>query len=422
MPKLERSLTLWQITLMGIGVILGAGIYVVIGEAAGLTGNSVWMSFIIGAIVATFSGLSYAELSSRFPKAGAEYVYVENSFGTRIAWIAGWLVISGSVIGGATVSIGFSRYFSALFNTPIILISIIVLIIIGIILIIGVQETASLTIFFTIVEAIGLIIIIIIGLPYLGKVNYFEMTNGIKGLIEGGILIFFSYIGFQGIARLAEETKNPEKNIPKAIIYSLTITTIIYILVAISTVSIVPLPELAESKGPLALVASYVLGENSIFILSIIALFSTFNTALVMLLSGSRLIFGISERKAIPKIFTSVLKRFKTPWLAIIAVIFSSSIFLFLEDLKTVANLTNFTIFMVFIIINSSVIYFRYKKPLKGGFKVPISIGKLPVLPLLGIITSIFMISSLSINVLLLGFILLVIGFFVDIILNLKYE
>ena len=422
MPELERSLSLWQITLMSIGIILGAGIYVVIGESAGLTGNSVWLSFIIGAIVASFSGLSYAELASRFPKAGAEYVYVENSFGTRVAWIAGWLVLSGSVIGGATVVIGFSRYFSALFNTPIILIAIIVLIIIGIILIIGVQETASLTIFFTLIESIGLIIIIVIGLPYLGKVNYLEMTNGIKGLIEGGILIFFSYIGFQGVARLAEETKDPEKNIPKAIIYSLSITTIIYILVALSAVSIVPWSELAASKGPLALVAQYVLGENSIFILSVIALFSTFNTALVMLLSGSRLLFGIGERKAIPKVFTSVLKSFKTPWIAIIAVIFASSIFLFLEDLKTVANLTNFTIFMVFIIINSSVIYYRFKKPIKSGFKVPISIGRLPVIPVLGIATSIFMISNISYNVLLIGGILLIIGLITDLILNLKYE
>jgi APA family basic amino acid/polyamine antiporter len=407
---------------MSIGIILGAGIYVVIGEAAGLTGNSVWISFIIGALVASFSGLSYAELASRFPKAGAEYVYVENSFGNRIAWMAGWLVLSGSVIGGATVAIGFSRYFSALFDTPIILIAIIVLIIIGIILIIGVQETASLTIFFTVIESIGLIIVIIIGLPYLGKVNLLEMTNGFKGLIEGGILIFFSYIGFQGIARLAEETKDPEKNIPKAIIYSLLITTIIYILVAVSAVSIVPWQELATSKGPLALVAQYVLGENSIFILSIIALFSTFNTALVMLLSGSRLLFGIGERKAIPKIFTSVLKRFKTPWVAIIAVIFASSIFLFLEDLKTVANLTNFTIFMVFIIINSSVIYYRYKKPIKKGFKVPLSIVRIPVIPVLGIITSIFMISNIPYDVLLIGALLLIIGFVTDLILNLKYE
>jgi APA family basic amino acid/polyamine antiporter len=116
MVGLERSLSLWEVTLMSVGIILGAGIYVVIGEAAGLSGNGLWLSFVIAAFVATLTGLSYAELSSRFPKAGAEYVYVENSFGKRLAWLVGWLVIAGGVIGGATVAMGFARYFSALFN------------------------------------------------------------------------------------------------------------------------------------------------------------------------------------------------------------------------------------------------------------------------------------------------------------------
>jgi APA family basic amino acid/polyamine antiporter len=248
------------------------------------------------------------------------------------------------------------------------------------------------------------------------------MVNGFKGVIEGGVLIFFSYIGFQGITRLAEETENPEKTIPKAIIYSIIITTIIYLLVAITSISVVSWQDLSTAKGPLALVAEIAFGRNSFFILSIIALFSTFNTALVMLLSGSRLIYGIGKQKAIPKIFTSVLKKSKTPWIAIITVILISMIFIFLKDLKTIANLTNFTVFSVFILINSSVIYYRYKKPKKEGFKVPLSIGKFPILPFFGIITSIFMITNLTLNVLIMGLILLIIGFIVDIILNIKYE
>ena len=109
MSQLERSLSLVEITLMSIGIILGAGIYVVIGEAAGLSGNTLWLSFILAALVATFTGLSYAELSSRFPKAGAEYVYVKNAFGKTLAWLTGWLIIAGSIIGATTVSLGFSQ-------------------------------------------------------------------------------------------------------------------------------------------------------------------------------------------------------------------------------------------------------------------------------------------------------------------------
>lgn len=405
---------------MSVGIILGAGIYVLIGEAAGLSGNSLWMSFILAAIVATLTGLSYAELSSRFPKAGAEYVYVENSFGKTLAWLVGWLIIAGTAIGGATVAMGFSRYFSALFNTPVLSTALVMLIVIGIILIVGVKETAALTILFMGVEAAGLVIIIFIGLPYFGSINYLELTHGVKGVIDAGVLIFFGYLGFEGITRLSEETKNPEKNIPKAIILSLVITTIIYILIGIAAVSVVPWEELSQSEAPLALVAERVLGESSFLVLSVIALFSTFNTALVMLLSGSRLIYGIAEQKALPSIFVSISKKTLTPWAAIVAVVLASMVFLFLGDLKTIANLTNFTIFIVFIVVNASVIYFRYNKPVEEGFKVPLNVGKFPLMPLLGIVTSMFMIVNLTFDVLILGSVLVTLGIVFYFILNMN--
>jgi APA family basic amino acid/polyamine antiporter len=261
MVKLERSLSLFEVTMMSIGIILGAGIYVIIGEAAGLTGNSLWISFIIAAVVATFTGLSYAELCSRFPHAGAEYVYVQNAFGKKPAWLVGWLIIVGNIIGGATVALGFSNYFSALFHTPSIPVAIGILFLCGIILVLGIKETASVTILFTLIEAIGLFIIIFIGLQNFGSVNYLQLTRGLKGIIEGGVLIFFSYLGFQSITRLAEETKQPEESIPKAIIFSIFVTTILYILVAIAAVSVIPAQDLAEEVAPLARIAETL--ENS---------------------------------------------------------------------------------------------------------------------------------------------------------------
>lgn len=410
MTELKRSLSLLEITLMSVGIILGAGIYVVIGEAAGLSGNAIWLSFIIAAIVATFTGLSYAELASRYPEAGAEYVYVENAFGSKLAWLTGWLIIIASVIGSATVAIGFSRYFSSLFNTPLLLISFIVLIIVGLILLIGVQETASLTILFMIIEAAGLILVIFIGLPYLGTVDYLSMANGMKGVVEAGVLIFFGYLGFEGITRLAEETEHPEKTIPKAIVYSLVITTIFYILVGIAAVSVIPWQELASAQAPLSLVAEQLLGDYSFTILSVIALFSTFNTALVMLLSGSRLLYGISKKGGLPKLFEKVSKKRHTPWIAILAITLFSMVFLLIEDLSTVANLTNFAIFCVFILVNASLIYYRLKGHPSAGFKVPLSIGKVPVIPCLGIITSLGMMVNLQLHVLAMGMGLLLIG------------
>ena len=416
--KLERSLGFWEVTLMSVGIILGAGVYVLIGEASGLSGNGLWISFILAAIVASFTGLSYAELSSRFPEAGAEYVYIENSFGKNFAWIVGWLIIAGSIIGAATVAMGFANYFSALFNTPSAIIAFAVLIICGIILIIGVKETAAFTILFTLIEAAGLFIIIVIGLPYFGSVDYFELAEGMKGVIEAGVLIFFGYIGFESITRLANETKDPERNIPRAIIFSIIITTIIYILVGISAVSVVGWQQLSQSEAPLAIVAQQIFGENSFVILSGIALFSTFNTALVMLLSGSRIIYGIAEKKALSKIFLLVSKKMLTPWVAIIFVIGFSMLFLIFGNLKTVANLTNFTIFATFISVNLSLIYLRIKKPVSPGFHIPFSVKNIPILPVFGIITSVFMIMNLSYDVLLIGLAVIIVGIVVHFLLN----
>lgn len=410
--KLERSLSLWEVTLMGIGVILGAGIYVIIGEAVGLSGNTIWLSFLIGSIVAVFSGLSYAELSSRFPHAGAEYSYVRKAFGNRIGWMAGWLIISCNVIAGATVALGFSNYFHALFGTPIIYTAIILLIICGVILYAGVKETASVIILFMIIESIGLFIIIAIGINYVGSVNYLEMANGIKGVIEGGVLIFFSYLGFQGITTLAEETKNPKKTIPKAILLAITITTIIYILVGLTAVSVIPWQELSTSKAPLADIASSVFGEKSFIILSCIALFSTFNTVLMSLLAGSRLVYGMAKGRGFPKIFTKTSKKLLSPSFAILAIVIGSIAILFLGDLKLIANLTNFTVFTVFIMINATLIFFRIKDPNKDkeAFRVPGSIKGVPIFPVLGIITSFAMLINISTEILIMGTILIIIG------------
>ncbi len=419
MVKLERSLSLWEVTLMSVGIILGAGIYVLIGKAAGLAGDAVWLSFIIAAIVASFTGLSYAELSSRFPDAGAEYVYVQRSFGRRPAWLIGWLIIAGSVIGGATVAIGFANYFAGLFGTAVIPVAFGALLVCGVIVFAGIQETAFFTIAITLIETAGLIIIMAIGLPKFGEpADYVQMAHGIEGILKAGVLIFFSYLGFESIARLAEETEEPRKNIPKAIVLSIAITTIIYILVGIAAVSVLPAEELATSGSPLADIAETWLGQKSFWLLSLIALFSTFNTVLVMLLSASRMVYGIADERALPDVFCRVSSKTRTPWAATLAVTAGAMLFLALGDVEMVANLTNFTVFAVFIAVNAALIYFRFNRPAREGFRVPGSIGRLPIIPVLGILASIFMITNLSLEVLLLGASLIVIGLLIQVMMR----
>ncbi len=410
MAKLRRVLGLFELTMIGVGIILGAGIYVLIGKAAGIAGNGVWISFFIAALVAAFTGLSYAELSSMFPKAGAEYEYVKESFGRDLGWFTGWFLIFAGVIATSTVSLGFAGYLNVIFDVPIIQSSIVLIIILSLINFWGIKQSATIAILFSIIETFGLLLVIFISVPFLGSVNYLEIKS-FGSIFSAAALIFFAFIGFEEMSRLSEETKKSRKIMPKALIMAIIISTIIYILVSLSAISVINWEVLASSNSPLADVASKALGKDSSSILSFIALFSTFNTALLVLLGASRLVYGMANQKSLPQSLSIVDKKTKTPGPAIVISGILAIIFVFIGGIEIVGYLTDFLIFCAFIVINLSVIQLRYKKQkLERGFKIPFTIGKLPIIPLLGVVTSAFLLLSIRIEVLIYSVGLLMIG------------
>lgn len=410
-PKLRRALGLLETTIAGIGIILGVGIYALIGKAAGIAGNGIWLSFGIGAVVAGLTALSYAELSSIWPRAGAEYVYTERTFGRRLAFLVGWLIIIGTMFAAATVSLGFAGYLTNLIGTPIPLpiIAAALLLILSIINLYGIKESAAMAIIATVIEALGLLIIIAIGLPYLGSVDYFELPPDATNinLFSAAALLFFAFLGFESVTRLAEETKEPEKTIPRATILSLAISTVIYILVALAAVSVLPWQRLAESSAPLADVAHASLGEATGLMLTIIALFATANTALLMLVTDTRIVYGMAESGAFPKSLrlATVHAKRRTPWIAAVVVGLLSIAFLALEDIKILANATDFTVFITFAIVNLAVVWIRYAQPETAEaapFKSP-SLGKLPICAVLGAAASILLATNVGHDVIIGG-------------------
>ncbi len=408
---LKRELGLLEVTLLGVGIILGAGIYALIGKAAGLAGNSVWLSFGLSALVAVFTGLSYAELSSMFPKAGAEYEYVMNAFGKRPAFITGWLIILSGVFGASTVALGFGEYSNTLFNTPVWIGALFLIIALSFILVLGIKESAWFAVVATLIEASGLVFVIFIGLPYLGNVDYFNMPLGLKGVFEASALIFFAYIGFEGIVKLSEETTVPEKTIPKGLMLAILISIVLYMLVAISAVSVMGWEGLSSSNAPFADLALSELGNKALVVLSVIALFATANTVLMMLLASSRITYGMADSFSLPAVLATLHPSRRTPWAAILSVTGLSMVFVFAGDIELVANVTNFTLFVAFIVINASLILLRYREPaLKRPFKVPIAVGQLPLLPLFGLASCIFMLLQLDIEVLGVGSVLVLLG------------
>ncbi|HEY6586502.1 MAG TPA: amino acid permease [Candidatus Methanoperedens sp.] len=408
---LKRELGLLEVTLSGVGIILGAGIYALIGKASGLAGNSLWMSFSISALIAIFTGLSYAELSSMFPKASAEYEYTAHAFGKRLAFIIGWLIILSGAIGASTVALGFGGYFKVLFSMPIITSAFVLIIALSFLLFLGIKESALFAIVATLIETAGLLIIIFLGVPYLGKVDYFEMPLGMAGVFQAAALVFFAYTGFESIVKLSEETKSPEKTIPKGLILAILISVVLYILVAISAVSVVGWENLSRSDAPLADIAFSAFGSNAFVFLTIIALFSTANTVLLMMLGSSRIMYGMANSSHLPYILSKIHFLRKTPWTAIMMTSFLSLLFIFAGNIAFVANVANFTLFVTFFVINASMIVLRYKEPdMKRPFRVPVTIGKFPIIALLGMLFSVFMLLQLEAKVILVGTALVVVG------------
>jgi len=407
MSELKRHMGLFGTTMYGIGLILGAGIYVLLGQAAGIAGNVVWISFVFGAIAAVFSGLSYAELSSMFPKSAAEFLFVKNAFKNNfLAFIIGWMTLFTSIISASTVALGFGGYLTGFFGAPIVLSAVSLIALLSLINFIGIRESSRANIVFTLIEASGLILIIYLGFTYTGTepVNYFESAAGLSGISIAFVLIFFAFIGFEDIVNIAEEMKNPKKVLPRAIILSISITATIYILVSLAAIQVLNWQELGSSLSPLADVAKKILGNNGQFILSIIALFATANTVLIILLAGSRIIYGMAAQHALPLLWSRIHYKTKTPWIAVLGIMITSIIFSFLGNIATVANISVFFIAITFAMVNLSVILLRYREPsIERPFKIPINIGRFPLLPLFGVIISAYMMTQFNAYVVSIG-------------------
>ncbi len=399
--SLRRVLGLWQTTLAGVGIIFGAGIYVLVGKAAAIAGAQVWLSFLVAALVAGITGLSYAELSSMYPKASAEYEYSKNAFGKRIGFLVGWLAIIAAIVSAATVALGFGGYLGALTGFPILWLAIGVIVACSYIVFRGIGISTDIAAVFTIVESLGLMAIIFIGAPHLGNPVLWDFSSfNPSSIFTAAALIFFAFIGFEDIVRMSEETKSPKKTIPQALVLAIIISSIVYVLVAASAVSVLGAEKLGASQAPLADVAAQSYGANAFFALAIIALFSTFNTILLILLSASRLVYGIGKDKELPEVVSYIYPKTGTPLYAILIVMVLAAFLAALGDITLVANATDFLLFLIFIVINASVIVLRYKEPhCERNFCVPGSVKQFPILPALGIGASALLASHISMDI-----------------------
>ena len=418
-PRLERRLGPIAVSLSGIGIILGAGIYVLVGEAAGEAGNSVWLAFVVGALVAAPTGLAFAELAAMFPEAGAAAAYTREAFGVRTAFLTGWFDIAVSTVGAAAVALGFGGYlddltssgaspWASLSATPM---AIAALVAVGVIAYVGVRETVAVAIVFTLIEAAGLVVVAAVGLPQFGDVDLLSAENGVVGVLGAASLVYFAYQGFEEIATLSEETIDPRRNIPLAIVVAVIVTTTLYVLVALAAVSSVAWEQLAESNAPLADVVAAVSSDRLADVISTVALFATFNTVLLLVATGARISYGMAQRRLLPAVFGRVSRTRRTPWVATLVITVMAIALATTGDIGFVAQVTNFAVFGLFTIVNAAVIVLRRNRPdAERAFRLWGSVNGVPVIAVVGLLGNLGLAAYMERDAFVAGLVLLAIG------------
>jgi APA family basic amino acid/polyamine antiporter len=353
---LRRTLGLWHATASGIGVILGAGVYALIAPAAARAGSVLWLSFLIAAAAAALTGYSYARLGSMRPRNSPEFQYTALAFGPRTGFVAGWLMLVADLLAASAVALGFGGYFAHLTATPTATAAAGLLLAMGLVLHLGIAGSVVLAILLTAVEAAGLVFVIVVGAPSWLSTDYLDAPGAAGGVWSAAALIFFAYLGFDELGNLAEEMREPERDLPRAIFLALAATTAIYIALALSAVGAVGWRDLAASPAPLALVARRVLGPRADAALSLIALAATANTVLLLLLSASRSMHGMAAARQLPGWLASVGRR-ATPALATWTTVAVTALVALATDLVGAAEMSDAAVLGSFVLVNASLVW-----------------------------------------------------------------
>jgi APA family basic amino acid/polyamine antiporter len=381
-PKLHRSIGPTQLALYGLGSMLGAGIYGLIGQAAGIAGNAVWLAFVASLVVALLTALSYASLISRYPRAaGAAYVTQRAYRLPLLSFVVGIAVVCSGLTSVATQSRVLAANIAQWFGwqqIPVEFIAVGFLLLLAGITFRGIRESMWVNVLCTVIEASGLLIVIAVGFSYWGSVNLLEVPTGLGSdalfliILNGAILTFFAFLGFEDTINVAEECKNPETTLPIGLIAAMVAAAVLYIAVAITAVSVVPYGELAKAPSPLTAVVGKAAPNFPAWVFTFITVFAVANTALVNYVTASRLVYGMSRQGLLPSLFGRVHATTKTPHYAIFV------LFLVLAGLAlwgTIGNLAAATVLLlltVFCVVNAALVVLQ-RRPgeKKGKFEVP---------------------------------------------------
>lgn len=389
-PKLRRALTTPLLTLYGLGVTVGAGIYVLVGATAQEAGPYASFSFLVAAIVVSLTALSYAELSTRYPVSAGEAAYVEAGFSA--AWltvVVGLAVAASGMISASAVAMGAASYLQGLVGLPHAALTIAVVVVMGLIAMWGIAESVIIAAVITVIEIFGLLFVVAWG-HFMSEPQGFDIVEMIpsfdpdiwRGILAASLLAFFAFVGFEDMANVAEEVKDPVRTIPKAIVWTLLLATGLYIATSATVLMVVPLSTLSQSVAPLSLVfaeAHPTVRQG----FGVVAIVATINGVLIQTIMASRVLYGLADRGHLPQLLAKVAPKTKTPVVATCVVVAVILVLTQSLPIAVLAERTSQVVLFVFVLVNLSLIRLKFKnEPSSNHFQVPL------VVPVLGVATS----------------------------------
>jgi amino acid transporter len=376
-PTLKRSLSLPLLTFYGLGTIIGAGIYVLVARVAAYAGLYAPLSFLLAALLAAFTGFSYAELTARYPKSAGEAVYVQEGLRRReLSLLVGFLIIVTGVVSAATIVNGFVGYLHIFVPVPDALAITLVVLVLGGLALWGINESVVAATVITLIEVGGLLFIVFVAGDSLATLpaRLPELVPPAdpavwQGILLGAFLAFYAFIGFEDMVNVAEEVRDPVRTLPRAILLTLAAATALYILVALVAVLALPPAELAETRAPLALIYERSTGQPPTLI-TVISLFAIVNGALIQIVMGSRVLYGMSREGWIPGWLGRVHARTRTPHFATALVAAAILVLALWFPLEALARFTSFVILMVFALINLALTRIKRRDPHPPGVRL----------------------------------------------------
>jgi APA family basic amino acid/polyamine antiporter len=416
---LRRSLTAWDLTLLGIGAIIGTGIFVLTGiAAANQSGPAVVLSYTAAGLACAFAALCYAEFASMIPIAGSAYTYAYATLGEIFAWMIGWDLILEYAVGSMTVAIGWSGYFQrilagfglqlpqwmtaapgaatgSLINLPAALIVLLIMVL----LVIGIRESARFNAVMVAIKIAAVLFFLVAGIWYVDPGNWTPfMPYGWSGVMTGAAVVFFAYIGFDAVSTTAEEAKNPRRDLPIGIIASLVVCTILYVAVAGVLTGIVPVVDYRQDaeflNAPVAYALTVINLKGAAGLVSAGAVAGITSVLLVMLMSQPRIFFSMSRDGLLPQGVSKVHPRYQTPYITTIITCAVVAVFAALIPIQVVGEMTSIGTLFAFVVVCMAVIVLRRTRPdAHRPFRVPGG----SVIPVLGVFSCIYLMVSLSV-------------------------